>query len=182
LRATGLLPGWKNFFHGIGLALTTVVLMYALVFLIDFLFKTDFRLWVIGVKVFSVDKIGMALFILPLFLLFFVANSIAINVFNRYTIAGREWLNTAVLALGSSLGVIVLVVAQYTTFAITGNLIPGFGGIFSIWLFPVIVILTVTAIVSRKLYRMTNNPWIAGFLNATIVVLISVSNSLVITY
>jgi len=182
LRATGLLPGWKNFFHGIGLALTTVVLMYALVFLIDFLFKTDFRLWVIGVKVFSVDKIGMALFILPLFLLFFVANSIAINVFNRYTIAGREWLNTAVLALGSSLGVIALVVAQYTTFAITGNLIPGFGGIFSIWLFPVIVILTVTAIVSRKLYRMTNNPWIAGFLNATIVVLISVSNSLVITY
>jgi pimeloyl-ACP methyl ester carboxylesterase len=182
LRASGVLPGWKNFFHGIGLALTTVVLMYALVFLIDFLFKTDFRLWVMGVKWFSPDKIGLALFILPLFLIYFVANSIAINAFNRVTIAGREWVNTAILALANSLAPIILVVAQYTTFAVTGNLIPGFGGIFSIWLFPVIVILTVTAIVSRKLYRLTGNPYIAGFLNATIVVLVSVSNTLVITY
>ena len=136
----------------------------------------------IGVKWFTPDKFGYALVVLPLFLIYFVANSIAINAFNRVTIAGREWVNTAILALANSLGPIILVVAQYTTFAITGNLIPGFGGIFSIWLFPVILILAVTAIVSRKLYRATGNPYIAGFLNATVVVLISVSNTLVITY
>lgn len=182
LRGSGVLPGWKNFFHGIGLALTTVFLMYAVVFLVDYLFKTDFRLWVIGVKWFTPDKFGYALVVLPLFLLYFVANSIAINAFNRVTVAGREWVNTAILALANSLGPIILVVAQYTTFAVTGNLIPGFGGIFSIWLFPVILILAVAAIVSRKLYRATGNPYIAGFLNATVVVLISVSNTLVITY
>ena len=182
LRESGLLPGWKNFFHGVGLALTTVVLMYSVVFVIDYFFKTDFRLWVMAVKWFSIDKIGLALFILPLFLIYFVANSIAINAFNRFKIAGREWVNTAILALANSLAPIILVVAQYSTFAVTGNLIPGFGGIFSIWLFPVIVILAVTAIVSRKLYRATGNPYIAGFLNATVVVLMSVSNSLVITY
>ena len=177
-----MLPGWRSFLHGIGLALTTVVLVYAVVFVLDFLFKTDFRLWVIGVKWFSVDKIGLALFVLPLFLIYFVANSVAINAFNRFTIAGREWVNTAILAIANSLAPVVLVVAQYTVFAISGELIPGFGGIFSIWLFPVIVILAVTAIISRKLYRATNNPYIAGFLNAAIVALISVSNSLVITY
>ena len=182
LRESGVLPGWKNFFHGIGLALTTVVLMYSVVFIIDYFFTTDFRLWVMAVKWFSIDKIGLALFILPLFLIYFVANSIAINAFNRFKIAGREWVNTAILALANSLAPIILVVAQYSTFAVTGNLIPGFGGIFSIWLFPVIVILAVTAIVSRKLYRATGNPYIAGFLNATVVVLMSVSNSLVVTY
>lgn len=182
LRAAGVLPGWRSFLHGIGLALTTVVLVYAVVFVLDFLFKTDFRLWVIGVKWFSVDKIGLALFVLPLFLIYFVANSVAINAFNRFTIAGREWVNTAILAVANSLAPLVLVVAQYTVFAVSGELIPGFGGIFSIWLFPVIVILAVTAIISRKLYRATNNPYIAGFLNAAIVALISVSNSLVITY
>ena len=182
LRESGLLPGWKNFFHGVGLALTTVVLMYSVVFIIDYFFTTDFRLWVMAVKWFSIDKIGLALFILPLFLIYFVANSIAINAFNRFKIAGREWVNTAILALANSLAPIILVVAQYSTFAVTGNLIPGFGGIFSIWLFPVIVILAVTAIVSRKLYRATGNPYIAGFLNATVVVLMSVSNSLVVTY
>lgn len=182
LRDSGVLPGWRAFFHGIGLALTTVVAVYAVVFVLDFLFKTDFRLWVIGVKWFSVDKIGLALFVLPLFLIYFVANSVAINAFNRFTIAGREWVNTAVLAVANSLAPLVLVIAQYSVFAVSGELIPGFGGIFSIWLFPVIVILAVTAIVSRKLYRATGNPYIAGFLNAAIVALVSVSNSLVITY
>lgn len=182
LRDSGVLPGWRAFFHGIGLALTTVVAVYAVVFVLDFLFKTDFRLWVIGVKWFSVDKIGLALFVLPLFLIYFVANSVAINAFNRFTIAGREWVNTAVLAVANSLAPLVLVIAQYSVFAVSGELIPGFGGIFSIWLFPVIVILAVTAIVSRKLYRATGNPYVAGFLNAAIVALVSVSNSLVITY
>ena len=182
LHANGFLPGWRNLFHGIGLALTTVVAVYALVFVLDFLFKTDFRLWVIGVKWFSVDKIGLALFVLPLFAIYFVANSIAINAFNRFALAGREWINTALLAVANSLAPLVLVIAQYSTFAVSGELIPGFGGIFSIWLFPVIVILAVTAIISRKIYRATGNPYIGGFLNAAIVALISVSNSLVITY
>lgn len=182
LRASGVLPGWRAFFHGIGLALTTVVAVYAVVFVLDFLFKTDFRLWVVAVKWFSVDKIGLALFVLPLFLIYFLANSVAISAFNRFTLAGREWVNTAVLAVGNALAVTVLVIAQYTTFAVSGEMIPGFGGIFSIWLFPVILILVVTAVISRKLYRATNNPYIAGFLNASIVALMSVSNSLVITY
>lgn len=182
LRTSGVLPGWRAFFHGIGLALTSVVAVYAVVFVLDFLFTTDFRFWVIGIKWFSVDKIGLALFVLPLFLIYFVANSVAINAFNRVTIAGREWVNTAVLAVANSLAPTVLVIAQYSVFAVSGELIAGFGGIFSIWLLPVIVILAVTAIVSRKLYRATGNPYIAGFLNAAIVALISVSNSLVITY
>jgi hypothetical protein len=37
-------------------------------------------------------------------------------------------------------------------------------------------------VISRKIYRATNNPYIAGFLNALVVALISASNSLVVTY
>ena len=39
------------------------------------------------------------IFLQPFFLVYFVANSVAINVFNRFTLRGKEWLNTAVLAL-----------------------------------------------------------------------------------
>ena len=182
LKESGVLPGWGKFFHGVVLAFTTVVLVYSVVFILDFLFKTDFRLWVLAVKWFSPDKIGMALFVLPLFLIYYVGNSLAINAFNRVKIAGSEGLNTAIFALASSLGPIVLVVAQYSTFFVTGELIPGFGGIFSIWLFPVIVILATAAVISRKLYRATGNPYIAGFLSASVATLIAVSGSLVITY
>jgi pimeloyl-ACP methyl ester carboxylesterase len=182
LRTSGVLPGWRNLGLGVLLALVTTAAAFAIVFLVDYFFKTDFRLWVLAVKWFSPDKIGYALFVLPLFLIYFVANSIALNSFNRFAIAGREWVNTAVLALFNSLAPIVLVVVQYVTFASSGELVPGFGGIFSIWLFPVIVILAVAAVISRKLYRATGNPYIAGVLNAAVVALVSASNSLVLTY
>jgi hypothetical protein len=182
LRATGVLPGWRNLGVGVLLALATTVAAYGLVFVVDYFFKTDFRLWVLAVKWFSPDKIGYALIVLPLFLIYFIANSIALNAFNRFKLAGREWVNTAVLALFNSLAPIVLVVVQYVTFAASGELVPGFGGIFSIWLFPVIPILAIAAVISRKLYRATGNPYVAGVLNAAVVALISASNSLVLTY
>lgn len=181
-RALGIFPGWSLLLRSVGLAALVSVAAFGLVFFVDYFFKTDFRLWVIAIKWFPQDKIWYALFVLPLFLIYFIANSVALNVFNRFTLAGREWLNTAVLALFNALGPIVLVVMQYVTFAVSGELIPGFGGIFSIWLFPVILILAVAAVVSRKIYRETNNPYIAGILNAIVVAVISVSNSLVMTY
>jgi hypothetical protein len=182
LREQGILPGWKKFFHGIGLGALVVAAAFGIVFVLDYFFKTDFRLWVIAVKAFGPDKLWIGLLYLPFFLVYFLANSVAINGFNRFTLRGREWLNTFVLALANALAPIVLVVAQYLTFAITGETIEGFGGIFSIWLFPVIVILAVAAVISRKIYRVTNNPYIGGFINAAVVTIISVSNTLTVSY
>lgn len=116
------------------------------------------------------------------FLVYFVANSVAVNVFNRFTLRGKEWLNTAVLALVNALAPTVLVVAQYVTFFVSGYTILNFGGLFSIWLFPVIVILAATAVLSRKLYRITGNPYIGGFISAIVVTLISVTNTLTVIY
>ena len=178
----GLLPGWRKFFQGIGLGLVTVVAAFAIVFFFSWLLHTDFRFWVIAVKDFGADKLWIALLYLPFFLVYFLANSVAINVFNRFTLRGREWLNTLVLALVNALAPLVLVVVQYVTFFITGEPIPGFGGIFSIWLFPVIVILFASALLSRKLYRVTGNPYIGGFINAAVVTLVAVTNTLTVNY
>lgn len=181
-RELGIFPGWRKLLQSAALALVVTIAAFGLVFAADYFFKTDFRLWVVALKWFPQDKIWYAFFVLPLFLVYFVANSVALNVFNRFTLGGREWLNTAALAMFNALGPIILVAAQYLTFASSGDLIPGFAGIASIWLFPVILILAVTAVISRKIYRETNNPYIAGFLNAAIVALFAVSNSLVVTY
>jgi len=180
LRGNGVLPGWRTVLHSLGLAAVVVAAAYLIVFILDFFFKTDFRLWVIAVKAFTPDKLWVGLLYVPFFLVYFVANSVAINGFNRFAVRGKEWINTAILAIVNSLAPIILVVAQYTTFANTGELIPGFGGIFSIWLFPVIVILAVTAVISRKIYRATNNPYIGGFISALVVTLISVTNTLTV--
>lgn len=182
LRESGVLPGWKKYWHGIGLGAVVVVAAFGIVFVLDYFFKTDFRLWVIAVKAFGADKLWIALLYVPFFLFFYTINSIAINSFNRFTFFGKEWLNTALLALTNSLALIVLAIAQYSTFAVTGELIPGFAGIMSIWLFPVIFFLIVAAVISRKIYRATNNPYIGGFINAVVVTIIAVTNTLTVTY
>jgi dienelactone hydrolase len=180
-RAAGVLPGWRKLFHTLGLAAVVVASAYALVFVVDYFFTTDFRLWVLAIRAFEPDKLLIALPYLPFFLLYFVVNSILINGFNRVTLAGKEWLNTTVLAVANSLGPIILIVIQYTTFVATGLPVAGLGpfsAMYVIWLFPVVVILAAAAVISRKIYRATGNPWLAGFINAGVVTLIAVSNSL----
>lgn len=178
LREVGVLPGWKKFWLGILLGLVVVVAAYLIVFVLAFFFQTDFRLWVFAIPTFTVNKVGLAVLYLPYFLIYFMLNSVAINGFNRFTIRGKEWGNTAVLAIANGIAPLVLIVAQYSHFFITGDLIAGFGGINSIWLFPTLVTLPVAAIVSRKIYRATNNPYIGGFIMAATVTMISVSNTL----
>ena len=182
VRELGLLPGGRKFFQGIGLGVVTVFAAFSIVFFFSWLLHTDFRFWVIAVKDFGADKLWIALLYMPFFLVYFLANSVAINVFNRFTFRGKEWLNTAVLALVNALALIVLVVVQYVTFFITGEPIPGFGGIFSIWLFPVILIVATTAVLSRKLYRATGNPYIGGFISAAVVTIVAVTNTLTVNY
>ncbi len=182
LRAGGLVPGWRGLASTVGISLSVVAGAFTLVFAVDYFFTIDFRLWVLAIKWFPPDKIGYALLVLPLFLLYFIANSIAVNVFSRIKLFGKEWGNTAALALFNALAPIVLVAVQYSHFFATGALVDKFGGIFSIWLFPTIVLLSAAAVISRKIYRETNNPYIAGIINASVVALIAASNSLVTSF
>ncbi len=181
LRDIGVLPGWKRFWQGILLGAIVVASAFLILFVLAYFFTTDFRLWVIAIPTFTPNKLAIAGIYLPFFLLYFLANSVAINSFNRFAIRGREWGNTAVLALANGIAPIILVIAQYSHFFITGELISGFGGINSIWLFPIVVILPVAAVVTRKIYRATGNPYIGGFIMACVVTIVSVSNTLTYT-
>jgi len=177
-KAMGLVPGWRKLGLSVLLSATVVTAAFGIVFVLDYFLKTDFRLWVLAVKAFGPDKIGIAWLYLPLFLVYFVANSLMVSSFSRFTLRGKEWITTGLLVLFNAMGPLVLVIAQYSTFFNTGNLIEGFGGIYSIWLFPVIIILGVAAVISRKIYRATNNPYIGGFITAAVVTMMSVSNTL----
>ena len=61
------------------LALTVTVGMFLTVFAADWLFQTDFRLWTFAVRAFSAGKVWVALKYLPLFLVFYLANSLAVS-------------------------------------------------------------------------------------------------------
>lgn len=179
LRDSGVIISFKTLLKTIGLALLVVVASFGLVFIADYFFKTDFRIWVIAVKAFTPDKILIALKYLPFFLVFYIANSVAVNSFNYIAIGKKEWINTALLALFNGISGIVIIAIQYITFFRSGDVFfTSVSNIAGIWLFPIVIILPVAAIISRKIYRETRNPYLPGIINATIVTVIMCTNTL----
>jgi hypothetical protein len=81
----------------------------------------------------------------------------------------------------------VILIAQYSTFRATGFMLlktsaqpylPDPYNMYTVWLFPVLVFLPVTAVLSRKIYKATNNPYLPGIINGLLVTMISCSNTL----
>ena len=179
LYTSGVIISLKKLGKTILLAVLVVVCAFGLVFFADYFFKADYRLWTLAVKTFQADKVFIALRFLPFFLVYYVANSISINCFN-YNKIGGEIGNAILLGLANIIAPIFIVAIQYIGFYSTGR--PFFGltegeRILAIWLFPIIVILFLTAIISRLIYKKTGNPYLAGLINAMIVVMITCSNT-----
>ena len=110
-------------------------------------------------------------------------NSIVVNSYNYFEMGKKPWVNTAVNALFNALASAIMIVVMYSCFRITGHLpnefFPNFGGsIIGIWLFPVVVILPLAAVVSRKIFKETRNPYLAGIIMAVMVTIMSCTNTL----
>lgn len=160
------------------LALIVLVVSYGWVFIADYFFKVDFRVWVVALKAFEVDKIAVALFPSAIFfLVFYIVNSVAVNGFNHNNLFKKEWMNTALLALANGIPAIVLLLIQYIYFFITGHLFFSYN-MYIVWLFPMVVTLPLTVVINRKIYRQTGNPYLAGIINGLLVTIISCANTL----
>ncbi len=173
----------SNLLKTIILSVVVVFLTFGIVFLADYFFKSDFRLWVLAVRTFTPDKILIALSYLPLYLIYYVANSVIVNSYNYFEVGKKPWINTALNALLTALPSAVMILIMYTHFFSTGYMInelnPGFGGsIIGIWLFPIVVILPVAVVVSRKIFKECNNPYLPGLILGLFITLMTCSNTL----
>ncbi|MDR1392671.1 MAG: alpha/beta fold hydrolase [Bifidobacteriaceae bacterium] len=183
LAERGITMPWRQVGKTVALAGIVVAVSYLCVFVVDYFFKTDFRLWVLAVKAFPPGVIWVSIFPVMIFLLvFYIVASIAANSINFIKLTGksgeREWVNTAVLAGFNMLPAVVLVLIQYIVFFVSGEMAWADGNMVVIWLIPLMVILPVSTVISRKIYRLTNNPYLPGIINAVIITLIACSNTL----
>jgi dienelactone hydrolase len=182
LKERGVTLSLPNLGKTIVFSLIVVVASFAIVFFADWLFKVDFRYWVIPVKAFTSDKLGIIAMYLPFFLAFYVLHSIAVNSFNYYQ-QGKEWINVALLALFTTLGALVYVILQYTTFFATGKswtevMNPPVSNIYGIWLFPILLFFPLAVILDRALYKVTRNPYLGGIIFALLMTTIACTNTL----
>lgn len=183
LEAVGIKMPLKKLGKTVLLALIVASVSYAWVFFADYFFKTDFRLWTLAAKAFEADKIGVAVFpYLWMFLMFYVPASVAANSFNYNEIGGKKGIgNSIIVAVFTALPAIILLSMQYIYYFSTDRML--FWGpvdrlqMFTLWLFPILVVLMAATFISRAIYKKTKNPYLAGIVNGIIVTIIVIVNT-----
>ncbi|MDO8399867.1 MAG: alpha/beta fold hydrolase [Bradyrhizobium sp.] len=143
------------------IAVASVIVGYAALWLADLVFKIDFRFWIVALKLMSAKQFLIFLIYLVPFTAFFV---VALHVLHRNfsTMAsprGALYL-TNILAL--TLGFIVLLVLQYGTLWLSGKLFnplpdPGFVPLSTIVAIQFVPLLGICAVVATFTWRRTGS-------------------------
>jgi pimeloyl-ACP methyl ester carboxylesterase len=143
------------------IAIATVVIGYAALWLADLAFKIDFRFWIVALKLMSAKQFLIFLIYLVPFTAFFV---VALHVLHRNFStmgAGRGTLYlTNILTL--TLGFIALLVLQYGTLWISGKLFnplpdPGFVPLSTIVAIQFVPLLAICAVIATFTWRRTGS-------------------------
>ncbi len=181
LEQTGVKLPAKKLGLSILLAVIIVAVAYGCVFVADYFFLSDFRIWTLAIKAFEAPILKYLPYVL-LFLVYYIAISVSTNCFNYSTAGGR--LNGFICAVLTAGPAWILPLIQYGTYFSAKHMMwaqvdmasPNYP-MFIIGLFPLILLIAGTTLMSRYIYKRTANPYIAGIVNALIAGLFAITNT-----
>ncbi|MBK8025415.1 MAG: alpha/beta fold hydrolase [Chloroflexi bacterium] len=158
-----------KFFKAIVLAVCVIGLAYAVVAAVDWIFKTDFRLWVLALKPMSFLHFHIMLAYLIPFAFFFLVSSLVLNAQIRLVRddgtpvgLGRAMLvNAVVLALP----IVVMLLIQYIPL-MGGQPLPLGESLLTIVGIQFVPLLMIVAAVSTYFFRKTGTVYTGAFINA----------------
>lgn len=183
LAERGVKISGRKLWKSIVLAVTVVAAAFSLVFISDYLFLTDYRLWCFAtIRAFAPQNFSIIARYLVLWLVYYIALSIATNGFNFVKFGKKGWGSTVIQMFFVFIGPEIFVAMQYIPFFTTGHMLsestPFGASITGIWMYPILVILPLATFICSKIYRKTKNPYIGGIIMAIIACTISVTNTL----
>lgn len=176
LVAIGVKMPFKKLALSVLLGIIVAAAAYACVFIVDYFFFADFRLWTLAIKAFEVPILKYFPYIF-LFATYYIAASVANNCFNFVRLTKHEWVNTVVVSIFAAIPALVLPWIQYATYYSTGYMKWPTDAMHILWLFPIVLILIFATVISRYVYKATKNPYIAGVANMIIVGLLTITNT-----
>ncbi|MDT8427748.1 MAG: alpha/beta fold hydrolase [Pseudomonadales bacterium] len=147
------------------LALATVAIAYVAVLLADFLFKTDFRFWFVGVKRMSLDQFQMFLFYLPLFTFFFILALRALHagLSIKADKTSSQYLSNCLVLMG---GFLAFLSAQYISLFASGQLLTPSEPLNTIVMIQFVPLLLIVGLVSTYCWRRTASHLPGALINA----------------
>jgi pimeloyl-ACP methyl ester carboxylesterase len=165
----------SDWFKSILLAVATVAAGYAALLLVDQLFQTDFRFWVVAVKLPSVSQWGIAaIYVVPLTLAFLVTTRSLASATVRGDTAGLRYI-AAILTLTT--GFILMLAAIYGVLFITGSLITAFDPLSTVIAIQFVPVLIAVAIIAIFTWRRTGSHRLGGLIAGILVTLYAVAGT-----
>jgi hypothetical protein len=157
-------------------AVAAIAVGYFMLFIVDAIFKTDFRLWTLAVKTFDAHHIVALLKYAPLFFIFYfiVGLSINVNTAGERFEGIKGYLVSIFMFVG---GLIFYLIYQYGTLFITKTAAFPAESLSSIVVIGLVPVLIIAAIFNRYFYRLTGNVYLAAFINAILMTLVLLANT-----
>ena len=157
-------------------AVIAVLVGYGILFAVDAVFKTDFRIWVFAFKTFEPTVLPVVARYLPIFLLYYLVSSTAICInTNTEKLQGIKGYLVAMLLNAG--GITLFLIRQYVTLFATGTAAHPTQALSAILLFAMVPTLAIAACFSRALYKRTGNVWTPAFLNAILMTTMTLANT-----
>jgi hypothetical protein len=173
----GLKTNAKELVKTLGLALTVCGAFYAMLFASYAIFHTDFRfMFVAATTSFPPKMLIVALEYVPLFFIFYLANSIRVNCASRFD-SQKEWVGMLINGLGNSVGLFLIIAIQYSHLAWTGQVYWTEGWLYVNLLLGVIPMMFILPYFNRSFFKLTGKIWLGPMITCLIFILMMLTNN-----
>ncbi len=174
--AAAKINGLANFGKTFLLAGITVFALYFITFLNWSIWTVDFRVWTFAIKVFNA---GIMLPTMVRYAVFFGIFFIVSAIFNENYRAKNipEWATTLINVFFNVFGVLLVIAIQYGEFTTTGIMWQPDMALGYIVLIPMLPVLAISTIISRRLTLKTGNMWLGALINTMLFTIITCANT-----
>ena len=174
----GLKVSKKELTKTIILALLVFSIYYTILFINYLIFHIDYRFWFMGVRIFQPEMLLVLLMYFPLFFIFFFSNSLRVNGSMRFK-NQPEWQSRLIAGFANSLGLILIIVIQYTTYAFTGTVYWTTNWLSVNLLFGIVPMMFILPYFNRIFFNMTGRVYLGPIVTCLIFIMILSTNTVI---
>jgi len=175
-KSWGLKANPKYILKTFVLALIVFTIYYLLLFFIYYIFHVDYRFWFMGVRIFQPEMLKVLAMYAPFFFIFFFSNSLRVNGAMR--IEGQsEWYSMLIAGFANSLGLLLIIIIQYVTFAKTGTVFWTTNWLSVNLLFAIVPMMFVLPHFNRYFFYMTGRVYLGPMVTTLIFIMILSTNT-----
>ena len=165
----------------VGLAKTLLlgIIAVASVYIVTYInwqaWTVDFRIWTLAIKVFNIEMLPTMMRYALFFGIFFSVSAIFNEGFRAKNLP--EWATILINVFFNIIGVLLMIAIQYGTFTTTGVLWQKDMALGYIVLIPMVPILAISTVISRRMTAKTGNVWLGAVINTLLFTMMTCANT-----